>query len=309
MGRSRVTLPNVFLIGAPKAGTTSLACWLKVHPDVYVSVPKEPYFWASDYPRMRQHHGFADRESYEVLYGSGRAQAARFRVDGSTTYLYSRTAVPDILTAVPDAKFIVTLRNPVDLLVSWHRTQLVVLNEDETDLALAWRRSLDGRTSGADPLDQKLLDYPRIGALGAAVDRLFELVDPAHVHVVVFDDLVEGSAQVWDSLTAFLGINAHPRPDLRAHNASDKKFRSATLRRLTHRPPKLVSAPMRRLRKWSQITELPIVAILKQHMWRSDTRPTIPAELRAELSEHFDSDVQRLGTLISRDLSGWRPQL
>jgi hypothetical protein len=275
---------------------------------MYVSVPKEPYFWASDYPRMRQHYGFADRRSYEVLYGSRRAQAARYRVDGSTTYLYSRTAVPDILTAIPDAKFIVTIRNPVDLLVSWHRTQLVVLNENQTDLALAWRRSLEGRTSGADPLDPKLLDYPRIGALGAAVAQFFELVDPARVHVVVFDDLVERSAQVWDSLTGFLGIDPQPRPDFRAHNASDKTFRSAALRRLTHRPPTLLSAPMRRLRKWSRTTELRSVAILKQHMWRSDARPTIAAELRAELREYFDDDVQRLEAITSRDLTGWRSQ-
>lgn len=300
-----MTLPNVFLVGAPKAGTTSLACWLGAHPDVYVSVPKEPYFWASDYPRMRQHYGFADRRRYEALYTGVPAQTARLRVDGSTTYLYSRTAVPDILRAVPDAKFVVTVRNPVDLLLSWHRTQLVVLNEDAVDFAVAWSRSRAGRSPHTDPLDEKLLDYPEIGALGKALGHLFEWVDRGRVHVIVFDDLVSNPAQVWGGLTAFLGIPSQPLPEFRAHNASDKMFRSPTLRRLTHRPPKVLAAPMKRLRQWSRTTEVAPVAMLKQRMWRSAPRPGIGPELRQELAEHFASDVDQLSDLISRDLSGW----
>lgn len=300
-----MTLPNVFLLGAPKAGTTSLACWLQAHPDVFVSVPKEPYYWASDYPRMRQHYGFDERRDYEALYGGAPAQAARYRVDGSTTYLYSQTAVPDIRSAVPDARFIVTVRNPVDLLVSWHRTQLVVLNEDEHDFAMAWRRSLAGRRPDTDPLDHKLLDYPRIGALGAAMTQLYGGVDRDRVHVIVFDDLVNRPDQVWNDLTAFLAVSSQPRPDFRAHNASDKMFRSPALRLLTHRPPELLSAPMTRLRQWSRTTRLPPVALVKRLMWRSEERPTIGREFREELSDYFREDVHQLSALISRDLGGW----
>jgi hypothetical protein len=100
--------------------------------------------------------------------------------------------------------FIVAVRNPVDLLASYHRTQLVALNEDERDFATAWRRSLAGCGPACTPLDTKLVDYPRVGALGAALSQLLNRVSPQHVHVVLFDDLADRPAKVWDGVTSFL---------------------------------------------------------------------------------------------------------
>ena len=114
-------LPDLYIVGAPKAGTTTIARWLSEHPAVYWSVPKEPYYWATDYPRMRAHYGFDSRAAYERLYASEQAFRARHRGDGSTTYLYSETAVPAIRESVPDARFVVCLRNPVDLVISYHK--------------------------------------------------------------------------------------------------------------------------------------------------------------------------------------------
>ncbi len=303
-----MTLPNTFLLGAPKAGTTALSRWLESHPDVHVSVPKEPYYWASDYPRMRRHYGFDDRRDYEALYERDIARRACRRVDGSTTYLYSATAVPDILEAVPDARFIVSLRQPADLLVSYHRTQLIALNEQERDFAVAWRRSLTGRGPTTDPLDAKLVDYPQVGALGAAVDRLIARVPRERVHFVVFDDLVQSSELVWEQLVRFLDLDPCPPPAFVAHNASDKTFRSPVLRRLTHRPPPFLETPITRLRQWSRTTSLPSVAAAKRRMWRSEARPMMSAEVRAEVSQYFQDDVHALGRLISRDLAAWLPK-
>jgi len=300
-----VTLPNVFLIGAPKCGTTSLASWLGEHPDGYLSIPKESYFWAADYPRMRAHYGFETRAAYEALYASPEAQRAAVRVDGSTTYLYSQTAVPDIAAAVSEPRFVVAIRNPVDLLVSYHRTQLVALNETEGDFATAWRRSLDGGLPATDPLDPKLLDYPLVGRLGAAVGRLLETVPDERVHVVLFDDLASDPGGTWQALTAFLGIDAQPEPSFDVHNASNKTARSAALRRLTHRPPDMLAAPIRRLRQWSRTTGNPLVAATKAQMWRSAETPQLSAEIRAEVAAHLGPDVDRLAELLERDLSLW----
>ncbi len=300
-----MTLANVYLVGAPKCGTTSLARWLDEHPAVYLSVPKEPYHWAADYPRMRAHYGFGTRRAYEDLYSSPAARSATLRVDGSTNYLYSQCAVADISAAVPDARFVVTVRNPVDLLVSYHRTQLVALNETETDFAAAWHRSLDGGLPDTDPLDPKLLDYPMIGGLGAAVDRLLDTVPRESVHVVLFDDLARDPGRTWRELTAFLGIDALPQPSFDVHNASNKTYRSAILRRLTHRPPAVLEAPVRRLRQWSRTTSNPLAAAVKERMWRATANPRVSEEIRAELAVYFASDIDRLAARLQLDLSGW----
>ncbi len=300
-----MTLADVYLVGAPKCGTTSLARWLAEHPDVYLSVPKEPYYWAADYPRMRAHYGFDSRSAYEALFASPAAQAAALRVDGSTTYLYSRCAVVDIDAARPTARFVVTLRNPVDLLISYHRTQLVALNETESDFGTAWRRSLDGGAPATDPLDPKLVDYPMVGRLGAAVERLLHTVERARVHFVVFDDLAGNPSGTWRGLTDFLDIGPDPEPAFEVHNASNKAYRSAAVRRLTHRPPALVQAPIRRLRQWSRTTNNPWVAAGKARMWRTAAAPRVSDEIRGEVAEYLRPDVAKLATLLERTLPQW----
>ena len=239
-----MTIPNVYLVGAPKAGTTSLAQWMAGHPDVYFCQPKEPGYWASDYPRVREVRGFDTREKYEGLYTEPKAVSATHRADGSTVYLYSRDAVPAIVAELGEnARFIVALRDPTELVVSFHRLQQLRLNEDEPDFAAAWKRSLSGGLPGTDLLDPKLVDYSMVGGLGAAVARLLNVVDRQHVHFIKFEDLRDRPEQVWRDLTAFLGLSEQPVPDFAVHNASTRTFRSPALHRLRHRPPCPVGRP------------------------------------------------------------------
>ncbi|MGH3316029.1 MAG: sulfotransferase family protein [Nocardioidaceae bacterium] len=297
-------LPGVYLIGAPKAGTTSVAAWLAGHPDVHVSQPKEPFFWASDYPRMREHYGFADREAYASLFRNETAGDKRYSVDASTTYLYSNDAVPNILEHVADPRFLVCVRNPVDLLVSYHRTQVVALNEPENDFARAWRR---GRPAAGDTsaLDAKLLDYDTVGRQGAAVERVQRLAGPERVHAILFDDLVTDPRQVWDRLQGFLGLAPQPLPVASRHNPSNKTARWKGLRRTMHRPPASIAPAVRRLRQWARTTDSAAVGRAKNLLWKPTERPRIDGDLRRELEATFAEDVDLLGRLLGRDLTGW----
>jgi hypothetical protein len=303
--RRSPALPDVYLIGAPKCGTTSVAQWLGSHGDVHVSVPKEPFHWASDYPRLRRHHGFESREAYDALFVGPEATRATHRVDASTVYLYSTTAVPDILEATPDARFIVAVRDPVELIISYHRTQLVALNEDEPDFARAWARSLAGGMPDTRPLDPKLVDYPRVAMLGAAVDRLLAAVGRERVHVLTLDGLKADPLGVWTALTGFLDLTATPQPDFAVHNVSAKSAKYPGARRLTHRPPPVLAGPVRRLRQWSRTTRLPLVKRVKGRMWQPADRPEVPPEVRADLAAYLRADVDRLGMLLGLDVSGW----
>ncbi len=300
-----MTLPGLYLVGAPKAGTTSVASWLAEHPAVFWSTPKEPYYWATDYPGMREHYGFDSRARYERLFSSSEALDATVRGEGSTTYLYSKAAVPAIVQEVPDATFVVCLRNPVDMIVSYHRTQLVALNEDEPDFGLAWRRSLLGGLPWTQPLDPKLVDYPLVGRLGDAMAELLQRVPRDRVHVIWFEDLVHAPDRTWDALTHFVGIGSNPRPAFEAKNPSEKAFRFGPVRRLTHRPPAALQSPMRRLRQWSRTTSMPGVAVAKRSLWRQAPRPRANPEIRREVAMHLRPDVERLSDLLDRDLGHW----
>lgn len=298
-------LPDAYIIGAPKAGTTSLSQWLAQHPDVFFSVPKEPFYWASDFPRLRRHYGFDSLDAYRRLFDSAAAARAQVRAEGSTFYLYSETAVPAIVAAVERPRFVVAVRDPVDLIISYHRAQVVALNESATNFATAWRRSVEGRGPAATPLDPKQVDYPRVARLGEALARLLRTVPATDVHTVCFDDLVSDPAGVYAAMLAFLGLPDRHLATFQPHNVSDKMYRSPVLRRLTHRPPALLAAPVRRFRQFSRTTDSALVRRAKRAMWRSEPRPSVPTDVRLEVAEYLRDDIALLGELLRTDLSHW----
>lgn len=124
--------PNFFIIGAPKCGTTSLAAWLAEHPQIFMSPIKEPQFFNKDV-------GFPMKslQAYEKLFKD--ASSGHIAVGEATVlYLYSKVAVRNILDYNPDAKFIVCLRNPVDMAYSLHEQWFFNGIEDIEDFKEAW---------------------------------------------------------------------------------------------------------------------------------------------------------------------------
>src|SRR5262245_10433773 len=131
-------LPNFFLIGARKAGTTSLYHYLDQHPDIYLSPLKEPTYFAPEAVQpstaeeselrawiagpmleKRQHGTVRDWADYVQLFRNARSEKAIG--EGSVAYLGSTTAPGRIKAFNPDARVLVILRNPVDLLFSFYK--------------------------------------------------------------------------------------------------------------------------------------------------------------------------------------------
>ena len=112
--------PNFFLVGAARAGTTSLWQYLRAHPDIYMPAAlqgKEPSFFCDLTPPWARKHRTLD--SYLSLFqGAGR----RRRIgDASTNYLVSPESPRRIAEQFPDAKILVVLRNPADRAYSLFR--------------------------------------------------------------------------------------------------------------------------------------------------------------------------------------------
>ena len=179
------------------------------------------------------------------------------------------------------------------------------MNEQERDFRTAWRRALAGR-SCETALDPKLVDYPLVGSLGAALQRVADLVPRDRLHVVLLDDLVTDPLAVWVRLTRFLDIDSGSLPDFRAFNVSQKANRYPRLWRLVQRPPSVLEKPIHQLRVRSRGWRNPTaVALRKRLLWRPDEKPQVSAETKAELRAYFRPDVQLLEQLVGRPLPGW----
>ena len=180
--------PNFFILGAPKCGTTSLANWLGQHPQVYFSPIKEPHFFNTD----DTFRNVTDVDTYLQLFeGAGLEHLAVG--EASTWYLYSETAVPEIERFTGgDARYVVCLRNPVDMAYSLHAQILFSGNETIPDFCQAWslqEERAKGRKLPALSNEKTHLQYFRACALGTLVERLLKTVPRSRVHFVFLDDL------------------------------------------------------------------------------------------------------------------------
>lgn len=195
--------PNFFFIGAPKCGTTSIAYALSQHPEIFISNPKEPHFFEKEIPR-----GIASLRAYESLFLHAKKHH-RVVGEASTGYLYSKTAIPAIRSYSPDAKFLVSIRNPYEMAVSLHGHAVRGKYENQEDFNTAWKLQKVRRTGSDIPRacpSPLLLLYEDRCALGDQIERLYGLVSPENICLVFFDDLKNDPAGLYRKIYGFLEV-------------------------------------------------------------------------------------------------------
>ena len=305
-----IPFPDFFLVGAPRCGTTAITNWLKRHPQVCFSKPKEPHYFTKVERLLPE----ADLKTHYLEASYWHYDPARHRRlgEGSVSTLYAPDAVARILSLNPDAKFIAVVRNPMEMLPSYHALLLYYLDEEVEDFARAWRLQEERAAGASLPrrcLDPRLLQYAEMARLGKHVEALIRVAGRDRCLVIVYDDLVGDPTATYRTLLDFLGLDDH-EPDLRRRNES-RSYRFLWLHRLIYRPPlvdpeKLVRFVAGRTRKEGRSS----VQRLRKRLIQWNTvarRPApLPPALREELRETFAEDIERLGKLLDRDLGGWR---
>src|SRR5688572_20545105 len=102
--------PNLFLVGAPRCGTTALYTYLKAHPDVFMSPIKELHYFSTDLFQPAPQAIIRNEGDYMAMFAG--AEGQRWVGEASPYYIYSATAPAAIKAFSPDARLVVTLRNP-----------------------------------------------------------------------------------------------------------------------------------------------------------------------------------------------------
>lgn len=266
--------------------------------------PKEPFHFCSDMPGLQK---YPDEADYLGLFAEARPNQTRIG-EASAIYLYSTRACPRILSFDPDARLIVMLRDPVELVESYHAQQLIALNEDVVDLETAWdlqQSRAEGRNIPKFCADPKLLAYRDIASLGAQVDRLLAICPRSQVHFVLFEDLKADTAGVYAGVLEFLGLKQDGRRDFSTHNmrSAYRSGAARSLREALAKSPRLEQA----LISASEKTRLKGVfqRALRKPAVTMQANPKFLAQMHGELAP----DVKRLSGLIDRDLDHWiRPE-
>ena len=297
--------PNVFLVGAPRAGTTAMLEYLRDHPYAYFSNPDEPHYWASDLPGLRKQSAIEKEEQYLALFANC---TGKHRVigEGSTLYLMSEKAIPQILEYAPDAKFAVMIRHPADLAYSFFRQLRRSLDEDVDEFEEAWHLQSQRRSRQSIPqkcTEKRVLQYKNVASLGRQIERAMASIDPQQLHLIFYEDFCNDPQRVYTRLLEFLDLPADDRRDFPRH--SDSRSSSAAWltqlgeSRTVQKIAQVSNAKM--TGRWMAWARRGRDALLARPNKDSAIRP----QFRDKLVDEFREDIRLLASCTGRCLDHW----
>jgi len=282
-------LPNFFVVGAPKCGTSSMHIYLEQHPDIFMPKIKEPHFFSTDLTPPRS---VRDLDIYRLLFA--KAKDELMVGESSASYLYSKVAASNIKAFCPTAKIIVMLRNPVDMMYSLHSQAFFSGLED-----LDFVDALDAegaRTELPGAPEKVFRRYRPAARFSSQVQRYFARFGRENVHVIVLDDLSREPRQVYEGVLKFLNVRLGFLPDFGVVNPN-KRPRSRRFQKLIldAEPMKGKKAPIRSLG----------LRVLKRLNTKQGPRKRMDPLVRQQLVSEFVREIDQLGELLGRDLSHW----
>lgn len=293
--------PDFFIAGAPKSGTTALCEYLRGHPQIFFSEPKELNYFCEDFDG---HRVIRDLKTYESMFAD--AGDSHLRIgEGSVLYLYSDAALERIRAYAPDARIIVMLRNPIDMIPALHQQFLAALYEDEPDVERAWALQSEREQGRHVPRlcrQPELLAYRKIGMLSEQVDRMWRIFPREQTLVILFDDFVADTRKVYLQVLDFLGLEDDGRSEFPRINEAHA-LRGGWSGWLVLHTPTFVRNFITRLRYTRVGRQIPELA--DKLFKRPQARDRLTPAFHDELAAAFEADIVRLGALLGRDLSVW----
>jgi len=289
--------PNLFIVGAPKCGTTAWVHYLSSHPDIFFSPIKEPHFFSPDMPKREGFNNVPTEARYLALFA--KAGDAKIVAEGSVRYLQSRVAAKNISEFNPDAKIMIFLRDQQDYLPSLHNQ--LVFNQDETitDFETAWRLSgkRDATNMGRYSRPALFLDYVAAGAFSEQVERFYEHFPEDQIRVFHYSDWSHNPRATYLEILRFLGVPDDGRTEFPRVNPARQR-RTKWLHKLHKDPPWAARAAVSFIKRVTGLHTLGLAEAVR----RADTR--IGAQTRAseavkqEIAAFYEADNARLAPRI-----------
>jgi hypothetical protein len=310
-----IPLPNFLVVGAAKAGTTSIYQYLDQHPEVYLSPIKETNYFAKDIPldkirkdyykggaldvgayvdtdlSERIHIAFVSEwEHYRKLFKNVRSEKAIGEI--SNSYLHSTVAAREIKAVDPNMKIIMILRDPIKRAFSHYKMTLRVgLVRD------SFYEELQRDYAAAEKGFRVSHLYVEMGQYAAQVQRYLDHFPREQVKIYLFDDLKADAASVIDDMLRFLGVDPAYGVDtsFQANQASVPKNAG-----LVHF---LRKTGIRKLAK--NLAPRFVGQAAKKVFYKEKDDLKIEQREKDFLRPLFEEDVQALSRMLDRDLSHW----
>lgn len=275
------SIPNLFIVGAPKCGTTALSEYLKNHPEIFISTPKEPNYFCEEYLKL-----------FSIA-----SPKHKIRGEASSIYLHSETAIPLILKSYPNAKIIVMIRNPVEMIYSWHSQLVYNGDELETNFERAWRIQ-------PQRLEHAFLQYSTFGKIGEKLEKAIALVPNKQLKIILFDDFKKNTKDIYEDVISFLGIASDGRTNFEKIN-ENKIVRSRLISNFIKNTPKPLVSLNNFIKQHLGIQNLGLLEYVRSLNNKTTQRTPLNTNFKSEIIETFREDITRISRILNRDLSHW----
>ena len=293
------TLPNLFIVGAAKSGTTSLHNYLNQHPDVFMCTPKEPHFLINnEIGKDRIPVGICSENEYRNLFIEGKGE--KYRGESSVMYLmFPEIVIPKINQQYgEDCKIIIILRNPIERAYSgFQHVKRYNVKEDCTDFKSAWNISEERYFSKSD-----MTPASRYKELGLYYKQVKSYLDGIkNVHIIIYDDYQNDFQNEMIKVFNFLGIDIINIDSAKEHMVGGWQWEDERIKNLM-----MKKTPIRSVLKFL----IPFKGIRKNIRKNIQKRNTSEVAIISDkdkvmLKEFYKADIKKLSELINRDLNYW----
>ncbi|NNF02596.1 MAG: sulfotransferase [Bacteroidia bacterium] len=309
--------PNFFIIGAAKAGTTSLSHYLSAHPNIFISPIKEPHYFSRKEiepkairsivrkklegvdiikyledlktPTMHNFY-FRDWETYRKLYES--VSSEKIIGECSTSYLWSKTAAQEIFKTTPNAKILAILRNPVDRAYSHYLMEKrLFAKTDSFEADLRKDKELGDRTWEVFPM------YYELGNYYSQLKRYYDIFPAENIKVIIYDDFKEDREGTLLDIYGFLGVRPDENVDL------SKEYNRGSVPRNKIAGWALKNSGLKKTLQKSLNYETK--ELIKRIIYSDTDKEIMPTEIQDALYNYYRPEIDNLQKLIDRDLSYW----
>src|SRR5579884_1857403 len=210
-------MPNFFVVGAARSGTTSLDRYLSQHPEIFITPRKDAHFFAAEhFPRTGPGDGvmnrkvMRDEEQYAHLFARVTAQKAIG--ESSAFYLCLPGTAERIAQALPSARILMILREPVDRTYSAY----LLLRRDGRE-TLSFEEGLRQEAARKQQGFEPMWWYKELSLYTAQVQRYLEVFGSAQVKVLLYEEFYANPGQVLREVFAFLGVKEDVSIDTSLH--------------------------------------------------------------------------------------------
>lgn len=283
------TLPNFLVIGAMKAGTTSLYEYLRLHPQVYVPDTKELNFFLAEYAGTHplrppeQTNWRRGLDWYASQFRASAGATAIGEVSPNYTKFPHYPGAPErIHDLIPDVRLIYVVRHPLERLRSHYLH----------DVSIGRQRS---------PLREVVFDdtrYIDASRYAMQIERFERFFDPDRILLLTSEELRSHPHTSVDRILAFVGVEPALLPRgarFEANQTADKRVRSSLPYRALRRLPFRDRLPDTLFRRVRDRVTAPL----------PDQLADLPVEVDRRVRDRLAPDVEAIASRLPGDFDGW----